>query len=429
MFTAPTDRERDEPLGKSDPAHSGTQSVHAGEDKRKPYGSLTMPIVQTSTYCFEDTAALVEHMRRKEQSLVPLRGEYGRYGNPTQKVVERKLASLDGGERALVFASGMAAITCTLLTFLSAGDHFVMTDDCYRKTRQFALEFLAKMDIECTLVPMGDLDALIAEIRPNTRLVMTETPTNPYLRVLDLPRLAEVAHQRGLLTVIDATFGTPCNIRPLEHGMDLVIHSATKYLGGHNDLLAGVVTGAADRVQSIKDTEDMIGAVPDPQTMYLLLRGLKTLSLRVARHNENGRRVAEFLEGQPKVREVWYPGLESHPDHAIATRLMTGFGGVISFELKANEEGTARFIDALQIPYIGPSLGGVESIVEQPALMSHFTLDEEERAAIGISGELVRYALGIEDAEDLIADLEQALAEVPEAQPTGVQEQVAASKA
>jgi cystathionine gamma-synthase len=391
-----------------------TQSVHAGESKHKPYGALTMPIVQTSTYTFEDTAALVAHMQRKEQGLEPLRGEYGRYGNPTQEVVEAKLAALEGGERALTFSSGMAAITCTLLALLESGDHFILTEDCYRKTRQFSSEFLRRLGITCSRVPLGDYEALEEAITPRTRLILAESPTNPYLRVADLPRLAELAQHHGLLTLLDATFGTPYNIQPLAYGMDLVLHSATKYLGGHNDLLAGAVIGRAEHLAPIREANNMIGAIPEPFTLYLLLRGLKTLSLRMARHNENGQRVAAFLEGHPAVRQVWYPGLPSHPDHAVATRLMRGYGGVVSFELASDLEGTARFIDALQLPYLGPSLGGVESIIEQPALMSHFTLSVEERAALGIRGELVRYALGVEDAEDLIADLAQALVSVPQ---------------
>jgi cystathionine gamma-synthase len=389
----------------------GTQSVHGGEDKEKPYHSLTMPIVQTSTYCFEDTAAIVAHMERKERGLDLTRGEYGRYGNPTQDSVERKMATLDGGEDALVFSSGMAAITCTLLTLLSSGDHYVLTEDCYRKTRQFSLEFMAKMGVECTLVPLGDYEALEAAIQANTRLIVSETPTNPYLRIADLPRLAEIADSHDLLTIVDTTFGTPYNLRPLTYGIDLVIHSATKYLGGHNDLLAGVLVGHQDLVESVKETNDMIGAIPSPHTMYLLLRGAKTLELRMARHNENGQRVAEFLQDHPAVQRVWYPGLPSHPDYAVGQQLMKGFGGVVSFLLQTDAKGTSRFIDALQIPYVGPSLGGVESIVEQPALMSHFSLSEKERAEIGIPDGLVRYALGIEDSEDLIADLAQALSQ------------------
>lgn len=390
-----------------------TRSVHAGETRQKPWGAVTMPIVQTSTYHFEDTAALIEHMERKQKRQPPLRGEYGRYGNPTQEVVEHKLAALEGGESALVLASGMAALTCTLFTFLSTGDHFVLTEDCYRKTRQFCLELMGKLGVGCSLVPLNDYEALEAAITPRTRLLVAESPTNPYLRVADLPRLTELARRHGILTLVDTTFGTPYNIRPLEHGADLVIHSLTKYLGGHNDLLAGAVVGSGEHIQAIREINNMIGAVVAPQTMYLSLRGLKTLALRMERHNQNGQRVAAFLEGQPAVRQVWYPGLPSHPDHEIARRLMRGYGGVVSFEVEADLEGTARFIDALEIPYMGPSLGGVESLVEQPALMSHFTLDEEERAAIGIRGELVRYALGIEDAEDLIADLAQALDQVP----------------
>jgi len=400
MFTPP------DPL---DHLTRDTQAVHAGEPRRKPFGALTMPIVQTSTYTFEDTAALVEHMERKEQRLEPLRGEYGRYGNPTQEVVERKLAALEGAERALVLASGMAAMTSSLLTLLSAGDHYILTEDCYRKTRQFSLEFMQKFGVSCSVVPMGDAEALAAAIRPNTKVIVTETPTNPYLRIADLPALTALAREHGIITICDATFGTPYNLRPQSHGIDLVIHSATKYLGGHNDLLAGVVAGSTEHIQAIREVNNMMGAVSGPQTLYLLLRGLKTLALRMERHNENGLRVARFLEKQPLVRRVWYPGLESHPDHDVASRLMSGYGGVISFELDSDLEGTGVFIDALRLPYMGPSLGGVESIVEQPALMSHFTLDEQERSQIGISSELVRYALGIENASDLTADLAQAL--------------------
>jgi len=400
MFTAPK------------PSANGgasTQSVHAGESHQKPFGALTMPIVQTSTYCFEDTAALRAHMLRKEQGLEPLRGEYGRYGNPLQETVERKLAALEGAERALVYSSGMSAITSTLLTLLHTGDQIVLTSDCYRKTRQFALEFLARLGVQCAVVEPDDMEAVEAAIQPNTRLLVTEAPTNPYLRVPDLDQLTAITRQHGVVSIIDATFATPLNLRPLEHGVDLVIHSATKYLGGHNDLLAGVAAGNAELIATLREGNNVLGGVPDPQMLYLLLRGLKTLSLRVARHNENGQRLAEFLLSHPAVAQVWYPGLCTHPDHEIARRLMKGYGGVVTFALRTDLEGTARFIDALQLPYMGPSLGGVESIVEQPALMSHFALTEEERQAIGIPGELVRYAAGIEDADDLIGDLEQAL--------------------
>lgn len=386
-----------------------TQAVHAGEEKIKPYRSVTMPIVQTSTYAFEDTAALIEHMQRKRDKRELQRDEYGRYGNPTQRAVERKIAALEGGEEALLYASGMCAITSTLLTLLSAGDHMILTDDCYRRTREFCLVYLKRFGIEATLVPMGDYQALEAAIRPTTRWIFSETPTNPYLRVLDLPRVVEIARRHNVRVLVDSTFATPYNLRPLEFGVDLVTHSCTKYLGGHNDLLAGVVVGPSETIARLREAQGVLGGVADPQNAYLLLRGLKTLAIRVAKQNENALAVASFLESHPKVRRVYYPGLPSHPDYELARQQMRGFGGVVSFELEADLKGTSVFVDAMRIPYIGPSLGGVESIIEQPALMSHFTMDEEERQAIGIKDELVRYALGIEDAADLIADLEQAL--------------------
>ncbi|MGQ9516434.1 MAG: trans-sulfuration enzyme family protein [Anaerolineae bacterium] len=391
------------------PSGLSTRAVHAGESRQKPYGSLTTPIIQTSTYTFENSQAVIAHMQRKMAELPLLRGEYGRYTNPTRETVERKLAELDGCEDAVVVASGMAAITMVFLTLLSAGDHLIITEDCYRKTREFALTFLRRLGIEVSFVPVEDLGALEASITPRTRLIFTELPTNPYLRVVDLPRLVEIARRHGCLLVVDSTFATPCNIRPADYGADLVIHSGTKYLGGHNDLLAGSVAGPADIIHQLKDAQNMLGPTIDPHAAYLLLRGIKTLSLRVLRHNENGQRVAEFLETHPAVRRVFYPGLPSHPDHAIAKRLMAGFGGVVSFEIEGDIERTMRFIDALKIPYVGPSLGGVESIIEQPALMSHFALEKQERERMGIKDELVRYALGIEDADDLIADLQQAL--------------------
>ncbi len=244
-------------------------------------------------------------------------------------------------------------------------------------------------------------------MRPRTRLFFAETPTNPYLRVIDLERMADLARRHGILTVVDSTFATPINLRPLEHGIDLVIHSASKYLGGHNDLLGGAVVGSRELIAPIEEARGVMGGISSPADAYLLLRGLKTLALRVARHNENGQRVAEFLAQHPAVRRVHYPGLPSHPDHAIARRQMSGFGGVVSMEIEGDMARAARFVDLLRLPYIGPTLGGVESIVEQPAAL--FSLDPDERAEAGLVDNLVRYALGVEDADDLIADLRQAL--------------------
>jgi cystathionine gamma-synthase len=303
----------------------------------------------------------------------------------------------------------MAAVTTTLLSLLSAGSHIIMTDDCYRRTRQFVTKFLARYDVEATQAPMGDYEALEAAIRPNTKIIVSESPTNPYLRVLDLNKLVDIAQRHNLKTVIDSTFATPINQRPLEFGVDFVVHSATKYLGGHNDLLAGVVIGSDYMIGAIKEMQAMLGDVSDPHTAYLLLRGLKTLELRVQRQNETADKVAHFLAGHPAVRRVYYPGLPSHPDYAVAVEQMSAYGGVVSFELEADLAGTGKFIDQLQIPYIGPSLGGVESLVEQVALVSYYELSTEERAEIGISDSLVRLAVGIESAEDLLADLAQAL--------------------
>jgi cystathionine gamma-synthase len=399
----------------SSDAHLSTQSVHAGEEKHKPYHALTMPIVQTSTYTFESTAQIIDFMHgkaarkaaREQGEDLSLREEYGRYGNPTQDTVAHKVAALEGGEGALLFATGMSAITTTMLALLSQGDHVVMARECYRRTREFGTKHLPRWGIASTLVPIGDPDALRAAIRPNTRMIFSESPTNPYLRVMDFSLMVDIAREHNVITAVDSTFATPINMRPLEYGVDLVIHSATKYLGGHNDLLAGVVVGARRLLAPIEDARGVLGGVGSPHDAYMLLRGLKTLDLRVRRQNENGQRIAEFLEEHPQVARVYYPGLPSHSDYEIAQRQMTGFGGVVSFEIAGDKAMTGRFIDHLKVPYIGPTLGGVESIAQQQALF--ISLDPEERRAAGIGDNLVRYALGIEDAEDLITDLDQAL--------------------
>ena len=386
-----------------------TRAVHAGEKRVKAYHAVTTPIVQTSTFTFENTRDLSDFMEARLWGESNDRAEYGRYGNPTIAATERKLANLDSGEAACLFSSGMAAVTTTLLTLLSAGSHLIMTDDCYRRTRGFVTVFLKRYGVEVTQVPMGDYEAMEAAIRPNTKLILSESPTNPYLRVLDLERVVDIAQRRKLKTVIDSTFATPINQRPLEYGVDFVIHSATKYLGGHNDLLAGVVVGSEYLISAVKETQGILGDVSDPHTAYLLLRGLKTLSLRVKHQNQTALEVARFLYNHPLVEQVFYPGLPSHPNYATAAAQMDGFGGVISFTLNADVTQTGQFIDALQIPYIGPSLGGVESLVNQVALTSYYELSSEEREAIGIKDNLVRLAVGVEDPDDLIADLSQAL--------------------
>ena len=386
-----------------------TAAVHAGTQHPHAYHSLTMPVVETATYTFENTADLCAFQEARMWGGGDGRVEYGRYGNPTVADCEARLAALDHGDAAILFASGMSAITSVLLAMLPTGAHLVIGDDCYRRTRQFCLTFLKRLGITTTVVPMGDFAALENAIQPNTRLIVSESPTNPYLRVVDLVRLVEIAQRHGVKTLIDSTFATPVNQHPLDFGVDLVVHSATKYLSGHNDLLAGVVVGRAGLVDSLRQALGVLGGVSDPHAAALLTRGIKTLGLRVQKQNANGQAVAEFLSSHPRVSRVWYPGLPSHPDHATARAQMLGFGGVVSFEIDGTLEDTSRFIDALQIPLIAASLGGVETLVEQPSLMSYYELSTEERLAVGIKDNLVRLSLGIEDADDLIADLAQAL--------------------
>jgi cystathionine gamma-synthase len=389
---------------------NSTRAVHGGAKRRKAFNALNTPIVQTATYTFGDTQELIDYMERKTWGDGEDREEYGRYGNPTVSAVERKLAALDSGEDAVLYASGMAAVTSLLLSVLPTGAHIIMTDDCYRRTRQFALTFLKRLGIETSVVPMGDYTAMEAAIIPKkTRFLISESPTNPYLRIADLQAIGELGKRHKVLTMIDSTFATPVNQRPLEWGIDFVIHSATKYLSGHNDLLAGVVVGKADRIKALRDARGVLGGIVDPQNAYLLDRGIKTLGVRVEQQNRTALEVARFLESHPAIERVWYPGLESHPDHEIACQQMGGFGGVVTFEVRGDLKSTSEFIDRLKIPYIAPSLGGVESLIEQPALMSYYEKTTEERLALGMKDNLVRFAIGIEDTADILDDLDQAL--------------------
>ncbi len=390
-----------------DPPGDSTRAVHGGERAHQATDAVTTPIYQTSTFWFPDSKTLAAYQEGRA-----VRDEYGRYGNPTWRAVERKLCELEGAEAAVLSASGMCAATTLFLALLPRGGHLIVTSDCYRRTRQFIEQYLTKLDVETTVIEPSDTKQLADAIRPTTRLFFTESPTNPYLRVIDVAEAARIAHARGVEVVIDSTFATPVNHRALADGADYVIHSATKYLGGHNDLLGGVVLGSAAQVAPVRDAIGVLGGVIDAHAAYLLLRGIKTLAVRMERHNANGLRVATWLEAHPRVRQVWYPGLPSHPDHGIAARTMRGFGGVVTFELDTSIEGAFRFTDACKIPYIAPSLGGVESLIEVPALMSFWDRTPEERAALGIRDSLVRLSLGIEDADDLIADLTQALEQI-----------------
>jgi cystathionine gamma-synthase len=382
-----------------------TRAVHGGERDHRDGDALITPIYQTSTFWFRDSAELREY---QEGRLA--RDEYGRYGNPTWRAVERKVCELEGAEEAVLYASGMCAATTAFFAMLPRDGHLIVTSDCYRRTRQFIRQYLVKLGVETSVIEPSDTQKLADAIRDDSSLFFTELPTNPYLRVIDLPEAVRVAHARGVKVMIDSTFASPINHRPLDYGADLVLHSATKYLAGHNDLLAGVIAGSRELVKPLREAAGVLGGVLDPHAAYLLLRGMKTLDLRVARHNENGLRVARWLETHPRVSRVFYPGLASHPDHAIATQLLRGFGGVVTFELDADFDATTRFVDGCRIASIAPSLGGAETLIEMPALTSYWDLTRGERLELGITDSLVRLACGVEDADDLIADLDQALA-------------------
>jgi cystathionine gamma-synthase len=389
---------KDENLGFS------TRAVHAGEIRYNEYGSITTPIVQSSTFIFKDTEEI-----RKLAKGVAGRFEYGRYGHPTQVAAEAKLAALEGAEDAVLFSSGMSAITTSLFALLEAGQHIIITDDAYKRTLDFAQACLDRFDIECTVVKMCDYDAMEKAIKPNTRIFVSESPTNPYLNIMDLERLMNIFRDKDILVISDSTFATPYNQRPLEYGIDIVTHSATKYLGGHNDLLGGVVLGRKELTTPIREYLKITGGVIDPHPSYLLIRGLKTFELRMQRHNENGQRVAEYLESHRKVKRVYYPGLASHPHHDVAKRQMKGFGGVVTFEVKDDIAYALKFLGRLKIINIGPSLGGVESLITHPATISYYKLPRKERLALGIKDGLIRLAVGVENAEDIINDIDQAL--------------------
>jgi len=393
-----------QPPGSRGKAGFSTRAIHAGEDRARYADSITTPIVQTSTYAFKNSKEVEDYTKHGKE-----RFEYGRYGNPTEKVAERRLAALGGGEDCVVFGSGMSAIITTILALVRSNDHIVITDDAYKKTLEFCSAYLQRFGVDCTIVPFGDYDAIDSAVRPNTRFIFSESPTNPYLNIFDLDRLREIARRHQVLTLIDATFSTPLNQRPLEFGVDLVLHSCTKYLAGHNDILAGAVLGRKELVGEIRKMHKAIGGVIDPHCCYLLLRGLKTFALRMKIHNETGMRIARHLEGHPQIKRVYYPGLESHPYYAIAQAQMSGFGGVVTFEIRGTIKTAKRFLDSLKLCYIAPSLGGVETLITHPATVSYYDCTRKERYALGITDTLIRLAVGIEDADDIIADLDQAL--------------------
>lgn len=383
---------------KRDPAQHGisTRAVHAGSEAPGFNGPVVTPVYQSATFFTEAEPS----------------GEvrYTRYGtNPNHERVAERIAALEGAERALVLGSGNAATALALLACVSAGGHVVAQARLYGGTLRLLNLELPRLGIETTFVELGaDLGAAM---RPNTQAVLIEVPVNPTLRVPDVDAAAAAARAHGVPLLVDATFATPVNFRPLEHGADLVIHSATKYLSGHSDVTAGTVAGRGDLVAAVQERLKSFGAVLDPHATWLLERGIKTLAVRVARHNENGLAFAQHFEGHPAIERVLYPGLASHPDHERARGMLDGFGGMVSLVLRGGDEAALRTVNRLRLMCVAPSLGGVETLVSMPRYTSHAALTTEQRHALGIDDGFIRFSLGIEDAADLIADLEQALAE------------------
>ena len=370
-------------------------------DLEKKTGPVGTPIYQTSTFEVTDND--------EQQRVTATDRYYTRWGNPTNTVAEQAVAELEGVDAARTFASGMGAITTTILALLKAGDHIVAQRDIYGGVTKFFSQWLPKMGIETTLVDTNDFEQHARAIRPNTKLLYLESPTNPALRVVDLKKAAALARQHGLISMIDSTFGTPINQRPAEYGIDLVMHSGTKYLSGHSDLTCGVVAGRRELMDQLWETRTTLGNCMDPHASWMLIRGLKTLAVRVARQNENALRVAEFLEQHAKVRRVHYPFLKSHAQNVIAREQMRGGGGMVTFEVEGTGEDARRVSEAMRLFTLATSLGGVESLVSIPVLTSHAMISADQREKMGVTEQMVRLSVGIENADDLIADLEHAL--------------------
>jgi cystathionine gamma-synthase len=380
-----------------------SRAIHAGEPRERYADTLTTPIFQTSTYVFKNSRDIEEYTKGNKP-----RFEYGRYGNPTELIAERRIADLEGAEDCLVFSSGMMAITTTILSLVKTGDHIVITDDSYKKTLEFCRSYLQRFGVDCTIVPFGDYDALDRAIRKNTRFIFSESPTNPYLNVFDLTLLKKIADRHGVLTLIDSTIAAPINQRPLEYGIDLVTHSCTKYMSGHNDILAGMVLGRKELIAPIRSLHKSMGGLIDAHCCYLLLRGLKTFPMRVQHQNTAALEVARFLEGHPSVERVYYPFLESHQHHAIAREQMKGGGCVVTFTMKGDLATAKRFLDSLSMIFIGPSFGGAETLITHPATVSYYDYTREQRYELGITDTLFRLAVGLENPEDIISDLGRA---------------------
>ena len=381
-----------------------TEIIHRAGGRDPDAAPLTTPIYESTTFVFENAQEVVEYNEGRTRKYL-----YARYANPTIAAVERTLAALEGAETALLLSSGQAATTTTLMALLKAGDEIVCSSAIYGGTLHLIADLLSKFGIRSRFASLDELAAIDAFLSPATKLVWFESPINPTLRCVDIAALAGACRARGVLTVMDNTFASPINQRPLALGVDLVMHSATKYLNGHSDVTAGAIVGPARLIHPVLEARKKVGTVLDPYAAYALGRGLKTLSVRVERHNANAMRVAQWLAGDRRVERVFYPGLASHPDHALAVKQMTGFGGMVCIDLGGGLERASRFFDRLRLVKRAASLGGIESLCSLPVLTSQWGHSDEELERAGVTRGMARLSIGLEDADDLIADLDQAL--------------------
>jgi len=373
-----------------------TIAIHAGERPDRAFGAISTPIYQTSTFAFEDVGKTRGY-------------DYSRTANPTRRVLEDTIAQLEGGKAGFAFATGMAAET-TVIHLLRAGDHVIAGDDIYGGTYRLFQNVMRDFGLEFTFLRMDSRERIEDAIKPNTRMLWLETPSNPLLNITDIELAVDIAKKHDLLTAIDNTFATPCFLRPIEYGVDLIVHSTTKYLNGHCDVVSGAVVTTTDELtQKVQFLLNAMGTCASPFDCWLVLRGIETLPVRMKQHEENAIAVANYLKGHPSVRRVFYPGLDSHPGHEIAKRQMKGFGGIVSFELKGTIEAVNNFLKRIKVFALAESLGGVASLAEHPATMTHASMPKEHREKVGITDELIRLSVGLENIDDLIEDLSQAL--------------------
>lgn len=388
-----------------------TKAIHAGVEGKNPYGALTAPIYQTSTFVFDNCEQGGNRFALKEAGHI-----YSRLGNPTTDLLERKIAALEGGEAAVAFASGMGAISSVKWTICAAGKHIIADETLYGCTHALLEHGLTRYGVEVDFINTSDLDAVKAALKTNTAMIYLETPANPNLKVSDIEGISKIVHEYNpaIYVVVDNTFATPVLQNPLDLGADVVVHSATKYLNGHGDVIAGFAVGKQEFMNQVRlfGLKDMTGAVLGPQEAFLVIRGLKTLEVRVERHCQNAKKVAEYLASHPKVEKVYYPGLKNHPNHEVAARQMKDFGAMIAFEVKGGIDAGKKLCDSLEMIALAVSLGDVETLIQHPASMTHSPYTAEERAEAGIAEGLVRLSVGLENVEDIIADLEHGFSQI-----------------